>query len=384
MWDADGREYVDLLGAFGPLLLGHAHPDVVEAIREAAGLGTAFGALTPGEVAMGRLIADATGLERLRFVNSGTEATMTAIRLARGAVGRDVIVKFDGCYHGHSDGLLAKAGSGVATLGMSDSAGVPEAIAGLTAVLPYNDPGALEGWFAAHGERTAAVIVESIAGNMGLVRPKPAFLDALERVPRAHGALLIADEVITGFRLRYGLSGMLPGADLVALGKVIGGGLPVGAVGGTAKLMKLLAPDGPVYQAGTLAGNPLVSAAGAATLGVLATGKPYERAEQLGRHLENGLRAAMKRSGTAGSIVRAGSMLTLFFRDDEPRDYAQARESDTEAFGRFHRGMLERGVLLPPSQFETWFVSAAHTEADTDQVVNAAHEVLRSMAGGAG
>ena len=383
-WDADGREYVDLLGAFGPLLLGHAHPEVVAAIREAAALGTAFGALTPGEVAMGRMIAEATGLERLRFVNSGTEATMTAIRLARGATGRDIVVKFDGCYHGHSDGLLAKAGSGVATLGMSDSAGVPEAIAGLTAVLPYNNPAALEEWFAAHGERTAAVIVESIAGNMGLVRPEAPFLDALERVPRTHGALLIADEVITGFRLRYGLSGMLPGADLVALGKVIGGGLPVGAVGGSARLMSLLAPEGPVYQAGTLAGNPLVSAAGAATLGVLATGKPYERAEQLGRHLENGLRAALKRSEMAGSIVRAGSMLTLFFRDEEPRDYAQARESDTAAFGRFHRGMLERGVLLPPSQFETWFVSAAHTEADTDRVVNAAHDVLRSMAEDAG
>ncbi|MCA9829652.1 MAG: glutamate-1-semialdehyde 2,1-aminomutase [Dehalococcoidia bacterium] len=380
VWDADGREYVDLLGAFGPLLLGHAHPDVVAAIRETAGLGTAFGALTPGEVSMGRLITDATGLERLRFVTSGTEATMTAIRLARGATGRDVIVKFDGCYHGHSDGLLAKAGSGVATLGMSDSAGVPEAIAGLTAVLPYNDAAALEEWFSAHGERTAAVIVESIAGNMGLVQPEPAFLNALDRVPRAHGALLIADEVITGFRLRYGLSGMLPGADIVAMGKVIGGGLPVGAVGGSARIMNLLAPEGPVYQAGTLAGNPLVSAAGAATLGVLATGRPYERADHLARHLENGLRAALKRSATTGTVVRAGSMLTLFFRDGAPRDYAEARESDTAMFGRFHRGMLERGVLLPPSQFETWFVSAAHTEADTDHVVNAAHDVLRQVA----
>lgn len=383
VWDADGREYVDLLGAFGPLLLGHAHPGVVAAIQEAAALGTAFGALTPGEVQLGQRIAEATGLERLRLVNSGTEATMTAIRLARGATGRDIVVKFDGCYHGHSDGLLAKAGSGVATLGLSDSAGVPAAIAGLTAVLPYNDPAALEDWFRARGAETAAVIVESIAGNMGLALPEPAFLDALERLPRQHGALLIADEVITGFRLRYGLSGMLPGADLVALGKVIGGGLPVGAVGGSAQLMSLLAPEGPVYQAGTLAGNPLVSAAGAATLAVLATGRPYGRADELGRYLENGLRAALKRSGMVGSVVRAGSMLTLFFRDSAPRDYAEARESDTTAFGRFHRGMLEQGVLLPPSQFETWFVSAAHTEADIDQVVNAAHDVLRGMAGGA-
>jgi glutamate-1-semialdehyde 2,1-aminomutase len=275
-----------------------------------------------------------------------------------------------------------KAGSGVATLGLSDSAGVPEPIAGLTAVLPYNDPGSLGEWFAIHGRDTAAVIVEPVAGNMGLVEPDPAFLEALQRIPRQHGALLIADEVITGFRLRYGLSGLLPEADIACLGKVIGGGLPIGALGAREEIMSRLAPAGPVYQAGTLAGNPLVMAAGIATLDVLATGEPYERAEQLARHLANGLNAAMTRSGIAASLTRVGSMLTLFFRSAAPHDYAAARESDTAAFSAFHRGMLERGVMLPPSQFETWFVSAAHTESDIDQAVNAAHEVLRAIAAG--
>ncbi|MEO8540509.1 MAG: glutamate-1-semialdehyde 2,1-aminomutase [bacterium] len=380
VFDTEGNRYIDYIGAFGPLILGHAPAPVVEAIRQAAGEGTAFGALTPGEVELGRRVTGATGLERVRFVNSGTEATMTAIRLARAATGRDILVKFDGGYHGHSDGLLVKAGSGVATLGLSDSAGVPEGIAALTAVLPYNDPAALGDWFSEHPADTAAVIVESVAGNMGLVLPSAEFLEALNTLPQAHGALLIADEVITGFRFRYGLSDLLPNADLACLGKVIGGGLPVGALGGRAEIMDLLAPLGPVYQAGTLSGNPLVTAAGAAMLDQLSDGRVYGRLEQLGRHLENGLTAAIRRAEIKASVVRRGSALTLFFRDEAPADYTEARESDTAAFARFHAGMLKRGILLPPSQFETWFVSAAHTEVELDATVRAAHEALREVA----
>ena len=376
VFDTEGRRYIDYIAAFGPILLGHAHPAVVAAIEAAARTGTAFGALTPGEVELGLRVTDAAGIERVRFVNSGTEATMTAIRLARAATGRDLVVKFDGCYHGHSDGLLVRAGSGVATMGLSDSAGVPAAIAGLTAVLPYNDVEALHAWFARHPDDTAAVIVESVAANMGLVPPAPGFLAALQQLPRAHGALLIADEVITGFRMRYGLSGLLPAADLVCLGKIIGGGLPVGAFGGRADLMEMIAPAGPVYQAGTLSGNPLVMAAGVAMLDALAPGTPYTRAEELAHHLENGLVAAIRRAEAPASVVRLGSMLTVFFRPGAPTDYAQARESDTAMFGRFHHGMLERGIMLPPSQFETWFVSAAHREDDIDATVNAAREAV--------
>ena len=378
--DADGREYLDYVAAYGPLILGHAHPAVVAALTEAAAKGAAFGALSPGEVELGQRIREATGLERLRFVNSGTEATMTAIRLARAATGRDLVVKFEGCYHGHSDGLLVKAGSGVATLGLSASAGAPASVTANTAVLPYNDPDALAQWFAEHGRETAAVIVEPLAGNMGVVPPEAAFVEALQRTPREHGALLINDEVITGFRLRYGLSGLLPEADIVCLGKIIGGGLPVGALGARAALMSQLAPEGPVYQAGTLSGNPLVMAAGAATLDVLRDGAPYRRAGELARHLENGLGAAIRRAAADACVVRCGSLLSLFFRPTPPRDYTAAAACNLDAFARFHRAMLARGVMLAPSQFEAWFVSAAHTEADIDHTVRAAAEALREAA----
>lgn len=381
VYDAEGKRYIDYVAAFGPLILGHAHPRIVAAVAEAAKEGTAFGALTQREVDLGQRIAEACGLDRVRFVNSGTEATMTAIRLARAATGRDVIVKFDGCYHGHSDGLLAKAGSGVATLGLSASAGVPEQMAGLTAVLPYNDVPALEGWFAEHPADPAAIIVEPIAGNMGLVLPEQDFLDALQKLCKEHGTLLIADEVINGFRVRYGLSNALPEADLVCLGKVIGGGLPVGAFGGRAELMSLLAPEGPVYQAGTLSGNPLVMAAGAAMLDVLAETDPYPRLEKTAGFLENGLRAAIKRADAPASVVRKGSMLTVFFRPEAPRNMDEAGESDTGKFGIFHRAMLERGIMLPPSQYETWFVSAAHNEAQIDETVRAAHEAMHDAMG---
>jgi glutamate-1-semialdehyde 2,1-aminomutase len=380
VYDVEDRRYIDYVGAFGPLILGHAHPAVLEAMNRAAASGTAFGALTPGEVALGERIVAATGLDRVRFVNSGTEATMTAIRLARAATGRDLVVKFDGCYHGHSDGLLVKAGSGVATLGLSDSAGVPQAIAGLTAVLPYNDPAALRTWFRERGAETAAVIVEPIAGNMGVVEPTAEFIEALQSEPHAHGALLIADEVITGFRLGYGLSNVLPEADLVCLGKIIGGGLPIGAFGGREDLMSQIAPAGPVYQAGTLSGNPLVMAAGCAMLDALADGTVHARAGELAKHLQNGLQTAIKRAEVTATVVRRGSMLTVFFRAGAPRNFAEAAESDTSLFARFHRAIIERGILLPPSQFETWFVSAAHSEADVDETVKAAHEALREAA----
>ena len=382
LYDTEGREYIDYVAAYGPLILGHAHATVVEAVGEAAAGGTAFGALSTGEVELGKRVKEATGLERLRFVNSGTEATMTAIRLARAATGRDLVVKFEGCYHGHSDGLLVKAGSGVATLGLSDSAGVPESIAAGTGVLPYNDPDALAKWFREHGDETAAVIVEPVAGNMGVVPPEDAFLEALQTVPKQHGALLINDEIITGFRLRYGLSGLLPEADLVCLGKVIGGGLPVGALGGQAELMSQLAPEGPVYQAGTLSGNPLVMAAGTATLDALRDGRPYARVEELAQYLENGLGTGIRRAEADACVVRRGSLLSLFFRSTPPRDYAEAAECDTDTFARFHSAMLARGVMLAPSQFEAWFVSAAHTEADIDRTVRAAAEALREASPG--
>lgn len=380
VWDADGIEYVDYVGAFGPLILGHAHPAVVAAVEAAARDGGPFGATSPREVELAERIAAAMPIvERLRFVSSGTEATMSALRLARAATGRDLILKFDGGYHGHVDGLLVEAGSGLATLGLPASAGVTVAQAVETIVVPYNDLVAVERVFDEHPGRIAAVIVEPVAANVGVIPPVPGFLDGLRRLTRADGALLVFDEVITGFRVARGgaVERFAVEPDLVTLGKVIGGGLPIGAYGGRAELLDLVAPLGPVYQAGTLAGHPLAMAAGIATLDLL---KPaaYRELERTAAALEAGLRAAAAEAGRAASINRVGSLLTVFFGSRPPRDASEAKASDTEAFARFHRAMRAAGILVPPSQFEAWFVSLAHTDSEIARTVAAAREAFRA------
>ena len=356
VWDADGRRYIDYVGAFGPLVLGHADRRVVDAIKRSAEAGGSFGVTGPGEVRLAHLIRSRMpSMERIRFVNSGTEAAMSALRVARAATGRDLVVKFDGGYHGHADSLLVEAGSGMATLSIPGSAGVPRPVAAQTLVATYNNLDSVEALLDSHGGQVAAVIVEPVAANMGVVAPVAGFLQGLRDLTKHAGVLLVFDEVITGFRVAAGgaqeLYGVLP--DLTVLGKIIGGGLPIGAYGGRAELMDLVAPSGPVYQAGTLSGHPVVMAAGEATLAQL-TPEVYSRLDAQAARLESGL-------GVRGtSIARVGSLLTLFFRESPPRDFRQAKTSDTEAFGRFFRHMREGGVILPPSQFEAWFVSAAH------------------------
>jgi len=379
LFDADGNRLIDYVGAYGPAILGHAHPAIAAALADQARQGLSFGAPTELEVALAERISAAIPVaEKVRLVNSGTEAGMTALRIARAATGRPGIIKFDGCYHGHSDSLLVRAGSGVMTLGVPDSAGVPEALAALTQVAPYNSLEAVERYLKAEPGRIAAVIVEPLASNMGVVPPAPGFLKELGALVHRHGALLICDEVISGFRLRYGAAYELFDADpdLVMLGKIIGGGLPVGAVAGRAALMDLLAPVGPVYQAGTLSGNPLSVRAGLETLTLLQRPGVYERLEAAGARLETGLRAALDSARRTGCVNRAGSLLTLFHGVDHVTDGNSARRADTAAFARFFHAMFEQGVNLPPAQFEAMFISLVHSDADLDATIAAAQTAL--------
>ena len=381
--DADGREYLDYVCSWGPLILGHAHPSVVEAVASAARRGTSYGAPCEGEVALAeRVVARVPGIEKVRFVSSGTEATMSALRLARGFTGRRKILKFEGCYHGHADALLVAAGSGVATLGIPGSPGVPEGTVADTLVAPFNDLAAVEQVLAAHGGDLAAIIVEPVVGNMGVVAPRGGYLRGLRDLTSRAGALLVFDEVITGFRLAPGGAQQLYGVtpDLTCLGKIIGGGLPVGAYGGRADIMAHVAPEGPVYQAGTLSGNPLAMAAGCATLDALAAPGAYERLESLGARLEEGLLRAARQAGATVTVNRVGSLLTAFFGGGPVTDWASAKRSDTARFGRFFHAMLDRGIYLPPAQFEALFVSLAHTEADIDRTVAAAREAFAAVA----
>ncbi|NYJ73522.1 glutamate-1-semialdehyde 2,1-aminomutase [Allobranchiibius huperziae] len=375
--DVDGNRYVDLICSWGPMILGHAHPDVEQAVREAAAKGFSFGTPSENEVLLAAEIVDRVApLEQVRLVSSGTEATMSALRLARGATGRSKVVKFAGCYHGHVDALLAAAGSGLATFALPDSAGVPVSSAHETIVLPYNDVSAVEAAFAEHGDEIACVITEAAAGNMGVVPPEPGFTAALRRITREHGALLISDEVMTGFRCSaagwYGLEGEPEGGapDLFTFGKVMGGGFPAAAFGGSAELMSRLAPDGPVYQAGTLSGNPVATAAGLATLRGC-TAAVYDRLTQVSDALIAGATEALNVAGVPHVIGRAGSMFNVFFREERVRDYDDARDQDTAAFGRFFHSMLQQGVHLPPSAFESWFVSASHDDEAVDAVLAA-------------
>jgi glutamate-1-semialdehyde 2,1-aminomutase len=388
--DADGNRYIDYFGSWGPMILGHAFPPVVEAIERAARNSASFGASTAAEGELAeRVVACFPAIEKLRFVSSGTEATMSAIRLARAATGRKMVVKFEGCYHGHSDGLLVKAGSGVATFGIPGSAGVPEEIARLTLALPYNNLAAVEAAFAAHPGEIAAVIVEPVVGNAGCIPPLPAvagatgYLAGLRDITAREGALFIVDEVMTGFRVALGGALQLYGidADLVTLGKIVGGGLPVGVFGGKRALMDLLAPLGPVYQAGTLSGNPLAMAAGIATVGYLQehAGAVYPQLEATAKAVAEGVAAEAASAGVPLTLNRVGSMWTWFFTPGPVTDYAQAAQSDTAAFGRFHRAMLDQGVWLPPSQFEAAFLSAAHGEAEVAATIAVARGAFQSV-----
>ncbi|MFZ1136724.1 MAG: glutamate-1-semialdehyde 2,1-aminomutase [Candidatus Korobacteraceae bacterium] len=384
VWDADGNRYLDYVGSWGPLILGHSVPDVIDAVIHAARSGTSFGASTPAEADLAELVIEAfPAVEKVRFVSSGTEATMSAIRLARAFTNRKYIVKFEGCYHGHSDALLVKAGSGVATLGIPGSAGVPEEFVQFTLALPYNNLKAVEAAFAKYKNQIACVIVEPVVGNMGCVPPHYGYLEGLRSITEREGTLLIFDEVMTGFRLAFGGASELYNikADLVTMGKIIGGGLPVGAYGGPAKIMDLIAPLGPVYQAGTLSGNPLAMAAGVTMLLQLKQNRRqyYRQLEEYTLDLVAGVLAAAKSLGVAMTANRVGSMFTFFFTDKEVTDWDSAATCDTAKFGRFHNAMLNAGIWLPPSQFEAAFLSVAHTQHDVEKTIAAAEEALKQV-----
>lgn len=377
VWDVDGKEYIDLIGSWGPLILGHCREEVEQAVMDAVKMGLSFGAPTAAEVEMARLVCEMTGVEMVRMVNSGTEAVMSALRLARGATGRSKIIKFAGCYHGHSDSMLVKAGSGALTGGAPDSAGVPAQTAGDTLTASYNDLPSVESLLRANPGQVAAVIVEPVAANMGVVPPQPGFLQGLRGLCDEYGCLLIFDEVITGFRLAPGGAQEYYGvrADLVTYGKIIGGGMPVGAYGGSRKLMELVAPLGPVYQAGTLSGNPVAMAAGLAQLRILKSAPEiYSELEQKSAMLQAGLQEAL--SGVPVQINRAGSLLTVFFTEQPVTGYDQARSSDLERFKQWYNGLLARGIYAAPSQFEALFLNAAHSDGDIRKIIRAAGEIF--------
>ena len=382
VWDADGNEYIDFLASWGPLILGHAHPKVVKAVKEEVEKGLSFGLTNPHEVRLAHLVVEMVpSVEKVRFVNSGTEATMSAVRLARGVTGRRYVLKFDGCYHGHYDSLLVSAGSGVATFGIPGTPGIPEEIAKLTLVVPFNDEGAVKEAFERYGEDIACVIVEPVAGNMGVVPPREGFLKFLREITQKNGSLLIFDEVITGFRLSKGgaqeLFGVEP--DITCLGKILGGGMPVGAYGGRKEIMSQVAPEGPVYQAGTLSGNPVAMVCGVETLKELRDKEPYPQLEIRMKQLSEGVGEILGDKGIPHRINVVGSMMTVFFTDREVFDFESAKSSDTELFGKFFRKLLEKGVLIPPSQFEAWFVGTAHEEKHIEEALERISEAVKDL-----
>jgi len=382
IYDVDGNAYIDYVLSWGPLILGHAHPQVVSALKKAAEKGTSYGAPTALEVELARLVLKAyPSMDKVRFVNSGTEATMSAIRVARGFTGRDRIIKFEGCYHGHADGLLVKAGSGAATFGVPDSPGVPKSYARNTITLPFNDIEALKRTVTSEWKSLACVIVEPVVGNIGCVLPRPRFLETLRRLTAEYGIVLIFDEVMTGFRVAFGgaqaVYGIKP--DMTCLGKIIGGGLPVGAYGGRKEIMSVVSPEGPVYQAGTLSGNPLAMTAGITTLRILSKSGIYEKLEQRAARLEKGLVDAARGAQVKTRFYRAGTMFCCYFTDTEVYDYRTAKTADTERFARFFNAMLDRGVYLAPSQFEAGFLSLAHSEKDIEKTIASAYDSLRAI-----